>query len=163
MKIDYDKLENTSDIKWDATPLSPEEVGKADFPESDQKKRPRIPSGNYEAICFDSKIQPYRKDSLKLYLFYKIISGKYEGEIIIQAFNYHYDVFTENTNYFVEWSMANGELPKRREKSRMTTRIFLNKTFLVKVRTAKAKHSDNTEKPEMFNYSVIDRIIEVLK
>jgi hypothetical protein len=43
----------------------------------------------------------------------------------------------------------------------MSPQVFKNKIFLVKVRDAKPKYGDGTYKPEMFVYSVVDRIISV--
>jgi hypothetical protein len=42
----------------------------------------------------------------------------------------------------------------------MSPDVFLHKIFLVKVRDVIPKYDDGIPKPEMFVYSVVDKIIE---
>lgn len=121
---------------------------------------PLIPEGEYEAACVKHEHSRYLAKEKRLYLHYQIISGEFEATKLFQAFNYNYKSFSRASKYYVEWSLANKALPRRRDK--MSPRVFLNKAFKVKVVTVKPKHGDGTVKPEMFHYSKVDRIIEVL-
>ncbi len=121
---------------------------------------PRIPEGEYEAVCTEAKVSLYLGKELRLYLHFKIIAGEHEGKKIRGNYNFDYKVFPTASKYYTDWSIANGALPRRRD--RMTPRIFIGKAFLVKVRDAIPRYEDRTPKPEMFRYSVVDRIIERL-
>lgn len=155
-------LDNKPDIHWDAEPTRPKEPEKDSYyPGPKDAPRPHIPEGEYEAVCIEKNIAPYKNHGDKLYLKYEILSGEHKGTILFRAINFEYDSFSLNTDYYTEWSLANGAPPKRID--RMTPRVFLNKSFLIKVRNAKPKYDDGTEKDEMFQYSVVDRIIKLIK
>ena len=119
---------------------------------------PRIPEGEYEAVCIRAEKSRYLKDDKRLYLHFQIINGEYEGTRLYEVFNINYKSFPKGCKYYTDWSISNGGLPSRRDK--MSSRIFLQKVFMIKVRDATPKYSDGTPKPMMFHYSVVDRITE---
>lgn len=121
---------------------------------------PLIPAGIYEAVCINSQKSKYLGKERRLYLHYQITSGEYFNTIIFQSFNNNYKSFPMASKYYIEWSLANRALPKRRDK--MSPDVFLKKAYRVKVTTVRRKYSDGTFMPEMFNYSKVDRIVEVL-
>lgn len=154
-------LDNMPDIDWDAEPSQPvknEKEFKCAGPKEDP--RPLIPEGSYEAVCIKHEISPYLGKGKKLFLTYQIIQGEYMGIKLFQAINHNYNAFSPSTKYYTEWTIANGDMPKRKDK--MTPRIFKDKAFLVKVKTTKPKYEDGEYKPEKFHYSTVERIIEVL-
>ncbi|MGR3296152.1 MAG: hypothetical protein ACUZ8A_08005 [Candidatus Bathyanammoxibius sp.] len=121
--------------------------------------RPRIPEGECEAYCFDVRKSKYLGNEKRLYVWYRITEGKYEGTELFCSYNINYKSFSTNTKYYTDWCIASGRLPTRGD--RMSPQVFKNKVFLVKVREAKPKYDDGTYKPEIFWYSVVDRIASV--
>lgn len=119
---------------------------------------PRIPEGEYEAVCFKVEVSRYLGSEKKLYVHFRIINGEYQGTELFETLNFNYKSFPRGSKYYTDWSIANGKLPIRKDK--MSPKVFKEKAFLVKVRDVKPKHEDGTTKPEIFWYSVIDRIIE---
>lgn len=127
-------------------------------PKSDP--RPRIPEGDYEAVCFKAESKPYRGSEKRLYLHFEIIDGPYQGTKLFATYNVKYKSFPIASKYYTDWSIANEALPRRRD--RMSATVFKDKLFHVKVRDVKPTYEDGTHKPDMFHYSVVDRIIEKL-
>lgn len=121
---------------------------------------PQIPKGKYEAVCIKTDVSKYLGKEKRLYLHFKIIAGEYSETKIFGIYNYNYKSFPRGSKYYTDWSIANGALPRRAD--RMSTRIFKGKVFLVKIRDAIPRYDDGTPKPEMFHYSVVDRIMERL-
>ncbi len=121
---------------------------------------PRIPEGEYEAVCFKVESKPYRGSEKRLYLHFKIVDGTNQGTKLFATYNIKYKSFPRASKYYTDWSIANGSLPKRRD--RMPGMVFKEKLFCVKVRDARPTYDDGTIKPDMFRYSVVDRIIEIL-
>ena len=121
---------------------------------------PRIPAGEYEAQCFKTEKKPFLGSEKKLYLHFIIIDGEHQGIKLFGVYNVNYKSFPKASKYYTDWAIANEGLPTRRE--RMSQNIFKNKVFLVKVRDTIPKYDDGKPKPEMFRYSVVDRIIEKL-
>lgn len=121
---------------------------------------PQIPAGDYEAVCVKTERSDYLGKEKRLYIHFQIIDGEYIGTKLYAVYNIKYKVFSTATKYYTDWSIANGALPKRRD--RMTAKVFKDKPFLVKVRDTAPKYEDGTLKPKMFRRSIIDRIIERL-
>ncbi len=121
---------------------------------------PRIPAGNYEVQSFKVEKRPYLSGERKLYVHYRIIDGEYQGTELFCSYNFNYRAFPKGSKYYTDWSIANEGRPTRRDK--MSPNIFRNKIFCVKVRDAEPKYGDGKPKPEMFHYSVVDRIEEKL-
>jgi hypothetical protein len=126
----------------------------------DSDPRPFVPEGNYEAVCVKFEVKKYLGSEKKLYLHYEIMQGVHIGTKLFQAINYKYRSFPKASKYYTEWTVANGALPQRRDK--MSPRIFKDRAFLVKVKTSKPKYDDGEFKSELFHYSIVERIIEVL-
>lgn len=86
------------------------------------------------------------------------MSGPYHGIKLFCSYNTKYKQFPIGSKFYGDWCVANGALPCRKDK--MSKRVFLKKAFLVKVRDVAPKYPDGQPKPNMFHYSVVDRIIE---
>lgn len=121
---------------------------------------PFIPAGIYEAVCIKQEPSKYLACERRLYLHYQITSGEFMAIKLFQPINFKYKHFPRGSKYYTEWSLANKALPKRRDK--MSPNVFLNKAYKIKVTTVRRKYPDGTFMPEMFNYSKVERIVEVL-
>lgn len=122
---------------------------------------PLLPNGVYQAQCINYNTRRFGVNTKKLFVWFKIIEGKYEGEKLFMVFNMPPDgKLTPGYKYYNTWAMVNGwQKPSRNAK--MSPRIFKNKIFRIQTRTVKRKHNDK-EMPDSFNYSVVDRILEVI-
>lgn len=117
-----------------------------------------IPEGEYDAVCIKVEKSRYLGSEKRLYVHFQIVDGEYQETQLFETFNINYQSFPRRSKYYTDWSIANGGLPKRRD--RMSPKIFLKKVFRVKVRDVKPLYEDGKAKPEMFKYSVVDRIVE---
>ena len=118
--------------------------------------RPYIPDGKYEAQCIDVELSNYRGSQKKLYLHFKIIEGPHQGTKLFEVCNY-YERVPRGSKYYKQWPIANGGLPTKSDS--MSPKVFLNKIFRVEVRTVTPKHDDGKPLPEMYLYSVVDKIL----
>jgi hypothetical protein len=128
---------------------------------------PLIPEGIYQAQCVSYEKGQSHSNSEKLFLHFKIIEGQYLGERLFMAINLTDNngrlktKFGISSKLYKSWVIANNnQLPPRRD--RLSTRIFMNGVFEVKVRTVRPKENDGRELPEHFHYSVVDKLIERL-
>ena len=165
MKSTMEDLDNMSDIGWEADYKEPEEREQdSNYPGPKDNPRPRIPEDVYEAVCFKTEESSFREKEKRLYVHYRIISGEFEGVELYQTFNFIYKYskggFPRGSKYYKEWSKANRSLPDRNDK--MTPRVFKNNVFKVKVRFTNPKEDDGSAMDDIFRYSVVDIIIEVL-
>jgi hypothetical protein len=127
-----------------------------------QEYWPLIPNGTYEVQCIKYDRKFVLGKARKLFLHFIIIEpGEHFGKKIFMAFNIPYDTkIRPGSKYYKTWVMVNGYRKPSRNAT-MSPRLFMNKVFKVKTRTAKPKHNDR-EMPEDFHYSVVDSIIEVV-
>ncbi|MHC4277806.1 MAG: hypothetical protein ACYSTI_10870 [Planctomycetota bacterium] len=120
--------------------------------------RPHIPAGEYEAECIKAEKKPYLGGEKRLYVHFRITYGEHQGITLFAVYNFNYTSFSERTKYYTDWSVANEGRPAKKDS--MSPDVFLHKIFLVKVRDVIPKYDDGIPKPEMFVYSVVDKIIE---
>lgn len=121
---------------------------------------PLIKDGNYEAICFKAEKADYLGSEKRLYLHFRLMNCEFSGAELFCAYNFKYETFSKHTKYYTDWSIANGGVPKR--KDRMSSRAFLEKKFLVKVLRVIPCYDNGDLKPKIFHYSKVDRIIQTL-
>ena len=124
--------------------------------------KPLLPNRIYEAQCvkYDNKFALGK--TKKLFLNFRILDqGEHHGKEIFMAFNMPFNgKIKTGSKYYKTWCMVNGwQKPSRNAK--MSPRLFKNKIFRIKTRTAKPKHN-NKEMPENFWYSVVDEIMDVV-
>lgn len=120
----------------------------------------RVPAGEYEGYFTKAKIKPYR-DGKKVYMEFLINKGEYRDKKLCCVYQW-YESFGKNSKYYTDWSIMNGSTPNK-EDVEMNPNVFLFKDCIVKVRDSAPKYEDGTSKPEMFIYSVIDRVVRLLK
>jgi hypothetical protein len=121
-----------------------------------------IPDGTYEAQCIKYDETFVLGKSRKLFLNFKITElGKHIGKEIFAAFNLRYDrKIRTGSKYYKTWCMVNNwKRPSRNAK--MSPRLFINKIYKIKTRTVKPTHNGK-QMPDIFFYSVVDEILEVL-
>ena len=124
--------------------------------------KPLLPNGTYEVQCVSYNSGPYLGKTRKMFLYFKIIdSGEHHGKLIFQAFNMPYNgKIKTGSKYYKTWVMVHGwQKPSRNAK--MSPKLFLDKVYKIKTRTAKPKHNGK-DMPDKFGYSVVDEILEVV-
>jgi len=126
----------------------------------DDNYRSLIPDGKYEVQCTGYDNSFCLGKARKLFLYFRIIEGEYEGTKLFQAFNIPYDErIKSGSKYYKTWVMVN-QWRKPSRNTKMSPRLFLNHVYRIKTRTVKPKHNDQPM-PEAFRYSVVDEILEV--
>ena len=131
-------------------------------PVCDDDYKPLIPDGKYEVQCvgYDNGfcLGKARKTFLKFVI---LTEGEHNGKKLFMAFNMPYNRrIKTGSKYYKNWVAVNGwRKPSRNTK--MSPRIFVNKIFRIKTRTAKPKHNDK-EMPADFWYSIVDEILDVI-
>ncbi len=129
------------------------------------EKRPLIPEGTYHVSCtkVEKGISHFR--ALKMFLTFRIVNpGQHMGTELFMAINLintktgkPFKQVPRGSKYYEQWVLANNNThPPRND--RMSSRLFMNGVFEAVVRTVKPKFPDGTEKPECFQYSIVDYI-----
>jgi hypothetical protein len=134
-------------------------VGGTEFQAASAPK-PRIPDRIYEAQCIGHDLQKAYRNTLKLFLRFKIIEpGEYEGTELFMPFNMPLDRKCHATSkYYKTWCLINGSVPSRNAK--MSPKLFMNKIFKIETKISKPKLDKKRVMPEPFWYSVVCSIIE---
>ena len=124
--------------------------------------RPLIPEGIYEAVCTGYETGFCFGKCRKLFLKFKIITpGPHLGTELFMAFNMAFNGrIATGSKYYKTWCLANN-WQKPTLNAVMSPRIFKNKAFAVKVKTAKPKHN-GTAMPQDFHYSIIEQLLHVI-
>ncbi len=120
----------------------------------------RIPSGEYEAICYRTKAGPGFGQRRSVYLFFRIQNGDYHGTELFMACTYPNGKISPRHKYFQQWIIANGSPPARGQ--RLARKVFPKKLYRVLVRDTQKKHSHGRPMPDVLQYSVVDSILETL-
>lgn len=127
---------------------------------------PLIPEGIYsiQYLGHDGPKAVFRPGEMRLYLRWKVItSGMCHGVKLFQSFKY-YERWGTQSRFYEAWTVANGARPKVR--TRMSLSIFKNKIFSACIRTVKPEYEDgpmkDKPKPDIFHYSIVDRLLEVI-
>ncbi len=128
----------------------------------DDDYKPLIPNGTYTAQCIKYDNKFVLGKTRKLFLNFVILSeGDYHGKKIFQAFNMPYNGrIKTGSKYYKTWVKVNGwKQPSR--NSKMSPRLFLNKVYTVKTRTAKPLYNKDEPMPKSFWYTVVDEILDI--
>jgi len=121
---------------------------------------PRIPSGEYDAICYAYKIKRSGwGNDLRLFLNFRIFGGKYDGTELFMPCTYDKRKLKKRSKLYEQYMILLGRRLSKKEK--LYPKMFKNKMYLVKVRDTNPKYQNGTSKPDMYKYSVVDRIIDV--
>jgi hypothetical protein len=132
--------------------------------------RPYVPEGKYEAICFDYSFWKYITPGQgnrpfihpKLTLLFRLIGRGVEDVVLPMYFAMPYEgqPIPPGSKYYLTWTIANnGKRPSRNAK--VSPRIFLNKAYMVKVKTKKPNNSGE-EVPDSLSYSAVEAIVRVI-
>jgi len=124
---------------------------------------PRIPPGNYQAICIGWQgptwVQMFRK--WKLRLEFRLLAE----DVCVSAFynmgeNKNKVRIGRRSSFYAAWTLVNGEIPQKRQK--MTLETFRDPSLLYWVRVADAtKDKDRAAKPDALIYSKVVKILSV--
>jgi len=113
--------------------------------------RQLIKAGQYHTQIVKIEQKPFKGKEMRLYLHHKIVFGEHMGLVLFQSINSKYERFGLGTKFYKQWKRANyNRAPRKGQK--MSLETFLNKVFLVEVRSV---NSDE-------RYSVVDIILQVL-
>ena len=121
-----------------------------------------IPDDEYFAECTEYKIQEYDGTKRKLYLRFQIFMDGDGGiETVYMPFNMPLNGrIGPRSKYYKSWRMANGKSPSRSAK--LSPRVFKNKFYKIRTRTVN-QYKDGKVRPEDKRYSVVDKILLVIK
>jgi hypothetical protein len=123
--------------------------------------RPRIPPGEYDAICFkvnNGRSWGGRRDC---YLRFRIYDGNYNGTELFMVCPFPPGKLSTRMKLYAQWTLAMMRQPRKGE--RICTKDFLNKLYRVEVRDTKRKFPDsNKVLPKFMQYSVVATILDVL-
>jgi len=121
---------------------------------------PKIEPGEYDAICYKVETGKSFGGEKKIFFRFRIYGSKYDDVELFMTCKYYSAPIPRNSKYYDQWSLANGQPPRRGE--RLARKTFPNKLYRVMVRDTRRKFPNGKLKPQQFQYSVIDTIIEPL-
>lgn len=132
---------------------------------SKDEDRDFIFAGNYAYVPDDAYEAVYTKWSKsefygnkKIYLWFQIIHGQYQGTKIFMPFNLHKSI-RRGCKYYAAWVLANGGI-KPKANNRLSPKVFENKVFSIKTRTViKGRKQESLDSDE--KYSVVDELIGI--
>lgn len=127
--------------------------------EAEKEYPPRIPEGEYDATCYAVETGRSWGGRMDIYIKFRLIDLSYNGFEVFMACTYNKRKLSPRTKYYEQWVTVTRRLPGRHE--RMNPEVFLDKMYVVKVRDAIPKYNDKSPKPDIFRYSVVERIVRV--
>jgi hypothetical protein len=149
------EVKSTSD-EFDDTPKSDELCF-----ENNGYVPPRIPEGDHYEVQFVRAEKHYQWDGWKLFMWVKVLTpGEWFGKDVYMACSLPpKGRWSSSHKYWLAWVLAAGRRPTRAD--RMSTKVFLNKIFRVRIRIVRktAKGIRRTAEQE---YSVVDELLELL-
>lgn len=121
----------------------------------------RIPPGEYEAVCYDTRTGPGFGGHTSAYIWFRITGGKYDGEELFMACRYKPKArLSPRHKYYQQWVLAANRRPHKGE--RLSLGVFKNRLFSILVRDTQKKHRSGRLMADCVQYSVVDSIIEPL-
>ena len=134
------------------------------------ERRTKIPAGKYNLKCIKAGKQNIWHQggsgwgrSEKVILWFEVFEGDHAGEIIPAFLPLNGHRIAQGSKYFQFWVVANGlRRPLRNRIKEMPPSKFLNKVFEGKVVDVKPKWGDGREQPELFHYSRVDALYELV-
>ena len=127
--------------------------------QAEREYPPRIPEGEYDALCFNIETGRSFGGRRDIYIKFRLQDLNYNGIELFMVCTYNKRKLSPRTKYYGQWVTVTRRHPSRHET--MDPEVFLNKMYVVKVRDTNPKYDDGSPKPDEFKYSVIDRIIKV--
>jgi len=119
---------------------------------------PRVPAGEYEAICYDVRKGRSWGGREDIYIRFRLRDGKYDGTELFMVCTFPTKrKLTPRFKYYQQWTIAVGRKPDRRE--RMVFGVFKKRLFRILVRDVE-KNSSGHPLPDVLKYSVVAKIIE---
>ena len=158
---DYQRIdEETSGATHSQSNGSLKDFEEHDVPIADESP-PRIPQGEYEAFCYGYE-KGFSWGKSHVYIKFRVNGGKYDGkELFLVCPYYPKRLISHRHKYYGEWCKVNGGCPEKGQQ--MSPKVFVSKMFRVLVRDAQPKYKNGDPKPVILQYSVVDRIIDIVK
>jgi hypothetical protein len=121
---------------------------------------PAIPNGDHYEQVFLRADKNHQFGRPKLYLWFQMVTpGEWVGERFYMACNVPSNgKFGPSSKFWLAWVLAAGRRPRRAD--RMTTAIFKNKVFRVRMRKV-LKTSKQIDRTPAQQYSVVDELLQV--
>lgn len=136
-----------------------------------QGERSRVPQGNYNLLCLSAKRTVIGLEGKggwgrveKIVLWFQIVDdGDYIGKIIPAFLAVPDSKVSMSTKFYQFWVIANGfKRPGRNRLKDMALTKFIDKIFLASVVDSKSKYPDGTTKPDVFQYSRVDYLKDLI-
>lgn len=122
--------------------------------------RIKIPPGEYQAICYDTKYGISFGGRSDLYVKFKIYGGEFDGIKLFMVCTKPTGKIPMRFKLYTQWSLALGRVPWKGQ--RFSAKVFRNKMYRVLVRDTKRKFSNKRVMPEYLQYSVVAEITETI-
>jgi len=122
--------------------------------------RPRIPDGEYTAICHQTRIAKSFGGRREMYVLFRVYGGPFDGAELPMFCTFPPGKLSRSTKLYRQYSIAMGGTPLKGE--RVSGKAFRGKMYRIIVGTSKAKHDDGTLLPDFLQYSVVRGIKEVM-
>lgn len=131
--------------------------------------RTKIPPGRYELKCIKAaKADIWHEGkggwgrSEKMLLWFEVFQGEHAGKVL-PMFLTIANKIPQGSKYFVSWCIANGlRRPSRARLKEMAPSKFLNKVFRAEVVDVKPHWSNGRAQPDLFHYSRVDALYELV-
>lgn len=124
-----------------------------------EQQRPRIPPGEYDAICHKTETGRSWGGRTDIYILFRICGGKWDGTELFMACTYHLKrKLSPRYKYYQQWTLAKGAPPEKGE--RLSPEVFCHKMYRIYVRGTQKRHGDGRLMANCVQYSVVDSIIE---
>jgi hypothetical protein len=121
---------------------------------------PKVPEGDYIVVCYDYLIRKSFGNMEKIFYKFRIAEGQFEGKELFMPCTYNGKKCKRRSKHYEHFMLLYGRPLIKRD--RPNPKMFLNRLYLAKVRNVYRKYSDGTPMPEIYQYSVIERLIKVL-
>ena len=123
---------------------------------------PRIPGGDYDAICYAVETGVSWGKRLDVYVRFRIADGPFQGVELFMVCPHHPKArLRPRHKYWQQWTLAAERLPVKGE--RLHFGVFKGQRFRVKVRFTRKRHDDGTPMAACVQYSVVDSIVARLQ
>lgn len=121
---------------------------------------PRIPPGEYYAVCTDFKLIPSYRGVEKLVFSFTVHGGQYDGTKLAMFCTKPPSAKKMHRHkLYREWSIAIGRFPRKGDRA--TKKTFVNRLYRVQVVLTKKKYPGGRLYPDHLQTSVVQHIISI--
>ena len=122
---------------------------------------PATPNGDHYEVAFIRAAQVSYRGRQKVYMWFRLLTlGEWHGKEFYMTCNVApKGRWTPSCKYWQAWVLAVGRRPTRAD--RMSTAVFKNKVFRVRMRKVLKTANQDDRTPEQ-QYSVVDQLLQVM-